>query len=378
MGRIFSSLTSQAAARNAATAAQGVNVALSVVAPCYNEEAGLAELHSRVAAVARQLVGEDFELVLVNDGSRDGTWAGIRALCAHDPHVVGINLSRNYGHQLALSAGLSLCRGERILVVDADLQDPPELLPEMMRLMDAGADVVYGQRTDREGETWFKSRTAYLFYRLLDRLVDVDIHVDTGDFRLINRKVLDVLNAMPERHRFFRGMVSWIGLRQVPLRYRRQPRLTGRTSYGLGKMLILALDAITGFSILPLRIASLVGFFLAGFGAVALTWVLIVKAFGNSVEGWTSVMAIQIILGGAQLLVLGIFGEYLGRMFFEVKRRPLYVIDDICEGENATSAPWHEGATIVAADDLAQSPPKQYREPTPGLVEPISVPNNAS
>ena len=335
---------------------------MSVVAPCYNEAAGLGELHARVTTVCRGLFGEDFELILVNDGSKDGTWAGIRALCAQDPRVAGINLSRNYGHQLALCAGLSLCRGERILVVDADLQDPPELLPEMMRLMDQGADVVYGQRIEREGETWFKSRTAHLFYRLLDRLVDVDIPVDTGDFRLINRKVLDILNAMPERHRFFRGMVSWIGLNQVAFPYRRQPRSTGQTSYGLGKMLMLAADAITGFSILPLRIASLIGFLLAGLGLVALAWVLIVKAIGETVEGWTSVMAVQIILGGAQLLVLGIFGEYLGRMFFEMKRRPLFVIEEICSAEQPAAT---DGSKAIIADDRRR-PPSQVRIATAG------------
>ncbi len=346
-------MRSQAAADGALPGAHAVRLAVSVVAPCYNEEAGLVELRARVTAVCRGLVGEDFELILVNDGSKDGTWAGIRALCAEDPCIVGVTLARNYGHQVALCAGLRLCRGERILVLDADLQDPPELLPEMMRLMDDGADVVYGQRIEREGETRFKSGTAHLFYRLLDRLVDIDIPVDTGDFRLINRKVLDILNAMPERHRFFRGMVSWVGLRQVPIRYRRQPRLTGRTGYGLRKMMLLALDAITGFSILPLRIASLIGVLLAGLGGVALAWVLIVKAIGESVEGWTSVMAVQIILGGAQLLVLGIFGEYLGRMFFEIKRRPLFVIEEICGADQPAAT---DGSAAIIADDRRRPP----------------------
>src|SRR5690242_12197275 len=194
---------------------------LSIVAPCYNEAEGLAELHRRITAIAERQVGGDYELVLVNDGSRDATWAKIVELAARDPHVVGATLSRNHGHQLALSAGLTLCRGARVLIIDADLQDPPELLPQMMALMDQGADVVYGQRISRDGETWFKRTTAGLFYRLLARLVDVPIPVDSGDFRLMSRRALDVLNAMPEQHRFIRGMVSWIGMRQVPLLYRR-------------------------------------------------------------------------------------------------------------------------------------------------------------
>jgi dolichol-phosphate mannosyltransferase len=308
----------------------GSGPALSVVAPCYNEEHCLDELHRRVTAACRDcLQGRPYEIVLVNDGSRDGTWAKIRALAARDDHVVGVSLARNHGHQLALTAGLTVCRGDRTLIIDADLQDPPELLGEMMRAMDDGADVVYGQRHSRAGEAWFKLRTAHLFYRVLNRLVDVYIPVDTGDFRLISRRALDVLNDMPERNRFIRGMVSWIGLRQVPLRYDRNPRLAGRTGYPWRKMLLLAIDAITSFSILPLRVASTAGLVAGILGFVFLAIVLFDWLTGGTVPGWTSTISVILLMGSIQLVVLGIFGEYLGRMFFEVKRRPMFVIDEI-------------------------------------------------
>jgi dolichol-phosphate mannosyltransferase len=304
-------------------------VALSVVAPCYNEETGLEELHRRVTAVCRKITGTGYEIVLINDGSRDGTWLKIRTLAHSDPHVVGVNLARNHGHQLALSAGLTVCRGGRVLVIDADLQDPPELLGEMTRMMDEGADVVYGQRSARAGETWLKTKTAHLFYRLLSRLVDIEIPVDTGDFRLMSRRALDILNAMPERNRFIRGMVSWIGLRQVPISYSRNPRFAGSTSYPFRKMLLLAVDAITGFSVIPLRLAAFSGIAFGILGFLFLLWIIIDWATGNVVRGWASVMSIVLIIGSVQLIVLGIFGEYLGRMFFEVKRRPLFVIDEV-------------------------------------------------
>jgi dolichol-phosphate mannosyltransferase len=206
---------------------------LSIVAPCYNEEACLPEFHRRVENAARAVVGDDYEIVLVNDGSRDRTWRVIQDLVAADPHLIAVNLSRNYGHQLALTAGLQICRGARILVIDSDLQDPPELLGDMMQRMDDGADVVYGRRRTRDGETWFKKTSARLFYRLLRRLIDVDVPADTGDFRLMSRRVLDQLNAMPEHYRFVRGLVSWIGFQQVPLDYDRDPRFAGETHYPL-------------------------------------------------------------------------------------------------------------------------------------------------
>ena len=313
-------------------------VTLSVVAPCYNEFESLPELHRRVSKVCQEHVGDGYEFVLVNDGSADGTWSSIRSLAESDPHVVGVNLSRNYGHQLALSAGLSVCRGQRILIIDSDLQDPPELLPQMMALMDQGADVVYGQRENRLGETWFKKLSAAVFYRILKRLVDIEIPLDAGDFRLMSRRALDILNAMPEQHRFIRGMVSWIGLDQRPLPYQRQERFAGETGYPLRKMIRFALDAITGFSIQPLRIATHFGVMFGLGGFVMLMVALYGWLTGRAVEGWTSLMTVILILGSVQLLVVGVLGEYVGRLYTESKRRPLYVIDEIAVGKRRAEA----------------------------------------
>ena len=300
---------------------------LSVVVPCFNEEAVLAELHRRLTAICEQIGA--YEVVLVNDGSRDGTWNLMRQLADRDPHLAVINLSRNHGHQLALTAGLMFARGQRILIIDADLQDPPELLPEMIRLMDEGADVVYGQRRQREGETFFKMLTSKLFYRLLGRLTDVNIPADTGDFRLMNCRSLDILNSMPEQSRFVRGMVSWIGLKQVPLAYDRDPRFAGQTKYPLLRMVRFAIDAITGFSIVPLRAASVLGIGMGIMSLIMLGYTLGSWVLGRVVEGWTSLSTIVLIASSAQLLVLGILGEYLGRLYMESKQRPLFVVDTI-------------------------------------------------
>jgi glycosyltransferase involved in cell wall biosynthesis len=320
---------------------------LSVVAPCYNEEACLPEFHRRVTAAAHAAVGGDFELVLVNDGSRDATWSVLRRLVEDDPHVLAINLSRNYGHQLALTAGLQACRGDRILIIDSDLQDPPELLGEMMALMDRGNDVVYGMRRQRDGETAFKRVSARLFYRLLRRLVEVDIPADTGDFRLITRRVLTELNRMPEHHRFIRGLISWIGFRQVPLVYDRDPRFAGETHYPLLKMLRFAVDAVTGFSVVPLRTASFLGVAL-GFGSLLMlfytlgSWIT-----GNAINGWTSIATIVLVIGSAQLMTLGMLGEYIGRLYMESKRRPLFVISEVqSQQSEATSAVTQTFATL--------------------------------
>jgi dolichol-phosphate mannosyltransferase len=309
---------------------------LSVVVPCYDEERALPELHRRVSAACRSVAGNDHEIVLVDDGSRDHTWDVIRELAEHDAAVVGLTLSRNHGHQLALTAGLSFCRGERILIVDADLQDPPELLPDMFRLMDEGADVVYGTRGTRVGETWFKRKTADLFYRLLTHLTEVPIPRDTGDFRLMSRRALDVLQEMPERHRFIRGMVSWIGFRQVPIVYDRSDRIAGTTKYGLAKMLQFAFDGITGFSIRPLRIATWCGGVVA-MGALAFLGYALYKYFVfGLVGGYTSIITIALVLGSAQLIFLGLIGEYLGRLFIEAKRRPLFVVRDVVRATTPT------------------------------------------
>jgi dolichol-phosphate mannosyltransferase len=311
------------------------SVFLSIVVPCFNEADSLERLHQRISAACAACVSapRSWELVLVNDGSTDRSFDIMLALAARDARIVAINLARNYGHQIALTAGLRHCRGERILIIDGDLQDPPELLGEMMQSMDANnADVVYGQRRKRAGETRFKTLTAALFYRLLRGLGDVDIPLDAGDFRLMNRRTVEVLNSMPERHRFIRGMVAWIGLRQVPVLYDREERFAGATGYSLWKMLLLALDAITSFSIMPLRIASLVGSIAGLFGLLGLFYTLGSWWFGSVVQGWTSVASVVLVIGGAQLMLLGVFGEYLGRLYLETKRRPLFVVDRIVAG----------------------------------------------
>ena len=311
-----------------------VRSGLSVVVPCYNEEDGMLELHRRVSAVCHGCVGDAYELVLVNDGSRDATWKIMRELSEVDKHVVAVNLSRNHGHQLALSAGLQMCRGERIFILDADLQDPPELLPKMMERMDDGCDVVFGQRIKREGETAFKKASAFAFYRLLGRMVDIDIPRDTGDFRLMSRRTVDILNSMPEQHRFIRGMVSWIGMRQEAVPYDRAARFAGETKYPLSKMIRFAIDAVTGFSILPLRMASYLGICFGIATLFLLVYVLVQYFLGHTVEGWTSLAVIILALGSVQLFVAGVMGEYLGRLYMESKGRPLFVIQEVvCSNE---------------------------------------------
>lgn len=302
---------------------------LSVVVPCYNEVESLDELHRRVRAACVEGVGDDFEICLVDDGSTDGTREKITALARTDPAVVGIVLARNHGHQLALSAGLNVCRGELILVIDADLQDPPELLVPMLAEIEKGADVVYGQRSVRHGETAFKKFTAFAFYRMLNWFVDIRIPADTGDFRLMTRRVLNKLNEMPEQHRFIRGMVSWLGFRQVPLEYVRDERFAGTTKYPLKKMVSFAVDAITGFSTTPLRLSIYLGFICAVIGMLFLAYTAYSYFAGITVLGWTTLMSVVLILGSGQLIVLGVIGEYLGRLYMEAKKRPLFVIEEI-------------------------------------------------
>jgi polyisoprenyl-phosphate glycosyltransferase len=304
---------------------------ISVVVPAYNEEEVIAETHRRLDLACKDAVreGETYEIVYVNDGSKDKTWSMLQKLAKDDPSVVAVNLSRNFGHQLALTAGLTVARGEYVLCIDADLQDPPELLKKMRAEIDNGADVVYGQRESRAGETKFKLATASAFYRLLERMTDVSIPVDTGDFRLMRRPVVDALLAMPEQHRFVRGLVAWLGFRQKPLGYARDKRFAGETKYPLKRMLKLATDAITGFSVVPLRFATwfaVVSMLVAlGVGGYAVFG----KVTGAVIPGWTSLAVLVAFLSAAQLFCLGILGEYLGRLFMESKRRPLALVQSI-------------------------------------------------
>ncbi|MFM1814462.1 MAG: hypothetical protein RLZ98_1157 [Pseudomonadota bacterium] len=306
---------------------------LSVVIPCYNEQEVLEELRRRLVPVCEQVAGNDFEIVLIDDGSSDRTRSMMKRFQSEDPRFVAVLLARNHGHQLALSAGLAVARGDRILVIDADLQDPPELLPGMVQKMDEGYDVVYGQRRSRRGETRFKRFTASLFYRFLDRITDIKIPVDTGDFRLMSRRVLNILVQMPEQHRFIRGMISWIGYPQFAYEYDRDERFAGETKYPLWRMIRLALDAITGFSVVPLKIATWLGFAVAILSALLGVYVLASYLLGGAVPGWTSMSLIVLIVGGAQLFVLGIVGEYLGRLYMQSKGRPLFVIESILRAE---------------------------------------------
>jgi polyisoprenyl-phosphate glycosyltransferase len=308
--------------------------ALSIVVPCFNEEACLAELHERLRAAARSAVGDDHELVLVNDGSRDGSWPAMQGLAADDPRVLAINLSRNHGHQLALTAGLDLCRGDTILIIDADLQDPPELLGPMLEAMrENGADVVYGVRRSRAGETAFKRATAHGFYRLLSRATEVDIPLDAGDFRLMSRRALDALLAMPEQARFIRGMVAWIGFKQLPFPYDRQERFAGETKYPFRKMMRFALDALTGFSSAPLKLASHAGLLLSAGSVLLVLYIAYAWLSGQSIQGWTSLMLVVVILGAIQMFALALMGEYIGRLYNEAKKRPLYIVQDIAGGD---------------------------------------------
>jgi dolichol-phosphate mannosyltransferase len=308
--------------------------ALSIVAPCFNEEATLETFAARMLAAATAACG-DFELILVNDGSRDATWARIEAAAKARQGVVGVNLARNHGHQLAVSAGLSLARGERVLVIDADLQDPPELLADMMRRMDEGFDVVYGRRRARAKESRFKLATAAVFYRLLGAIAEVDIPSDTGDFRLMSRRIVERLNAMPEQDRFLRGMVAWLGGRQTEIVYDRDPRHAGATGYTVTKMVRLAVDGLTSFSTAPLRLAGLLsalGIIIAfGLAVYAVTGFF----FGHAAPGWTSLALIVVFFSTAQLICLSIFGEYLGRVYMQGKQRPLYLVDEIVTSTGA-------------------------------------------
>ncbi|MET1112765.1 MAG: glycosyltransferase family 2 protein [Allosphingosinicella sp.] len=328
--------------------------ALSIVVPCYNEEACLAELHGRLTAAARAAAGEDYEIVLVNDGSRDRSWEMMRALSAADPRLVAINLSRNHGHQLALTAGLDLCSGARILIIDADLQDPPELLSPMLAEMDRQrADVVYAVRKARAGETAFKRGTAKLFYRLLSRLAEIEIPRDTGDFRLMSRRALDALLSLPEQARFIRGMVAWVGFRQVPIAYDRAERHAGQSKYPLSKMIRFALDAVTGFSTAPLRMASHIGLWLVAASVLLVGYIAVGFFTGSAIQGWTSLMLVVVVLGAVQMFVLGMIGEYLGRLYMESKRRPLYIVAEIAGhagGEPTLGHVAHEAETIATSD----------------------------
>ncbi len=300
----------------------------SVVIPVYNEEANIGMLYRRMTGVLEGLSPE-FELLFVNDGSRDKTLLLVKELAQTDARVRYIDLSRNFGHQIAVSAGLDACRGERVVIIDADLQDPPELIPEMDARMNEGFQVVYARRKKRQGESVAKLWTARLFYRLLANIASIDIPLDTGDFRIMDRKVVDVLRSMPEQNKFLRGQISWIGFRQTFVEYDRSERQGGKTGYTYAKMFRFALDGITSFSDAPLRLASWMGFVVSGVAFIALLYALYGKFISHDSEpGWASLIVSVLFLGGIQLISLGFIGEYLSRISSNVKNRPLYVVAD--------------------------------------------------
>ncbi|HWF24567.1 MAG TPA: glycosyltransferase family 2 protein [Solirubrobacteraceae bacterium] len=296
---------------------------LSVVAPVCNEEATIQEFYARVRSA---LEGINFELVLVDDGSTDGSAAVLELLAAEDPRVHVVYLSRNFGHQTALTAGLDHARGDAVVMLDADLQDPPELIPRMLDHWLDGTDVVYAVREQREGESRFKLATARWFYRLFDRLAQVELHHNSGDYRLLDRRALDALLSMRERNRFLRGMTVWVGYTQAAVPYRRDPRYAGETKYTLTRMLRFSLDAIVSFSDRPLQLATLLGFLISTLAFVAIPVVIVLRIAGSYLPGFGSITIAVLLLGGIQLIAIGIIGEYVGRIYDEVKGRPLYLV----------------------------------------------------
>ncbi|CAG1007804.1 polyisoprenyl-phosphate glycosyltransferase [Anaerolineales bacterium] len=308
-----------------------MKITYSIVAPIYNEIDNLPELHRRVKEVM-DATGETWELILVDDGSTDGSTDKIRELAAQDESVRPVIFARNFGHQVAITAGWDYARGDAIVIIDADLQDPPEVILELVKKWKEGYEVVYAVRGEREGETWFKKFTAAMFYRIIYSITDVKIPVDTGDFRLMDRKVVNVLKQMQERHRFPRGMSAWVGFKQVGVTYRRAARVAGVTKYPFRKMLKLALNAITGFSYFPLQVATYVGFFSAGIAILAIPVVIYMRMMGSGAFfGQATTLIAVLFLGGVQLISLGILGEYVGRLYDEAKGRPLYIVRDAPE-----------------------------------------------
>lgn len=309
---------------------------VSLIVPCFNEEEVVTETHRRLAALADSQRSYRFEFLFVDDGSRDSTLTLLRGITKADSRTRVVAFSRNFGHQLAVTAGLDEARGDAVVVLDADLQDPPEVVAEMLTKWQEGWQVVYGVRAERAGESHFKLWTAHMFYRVLNYLSDTPIPLDAGDFRLMDRTVVEVLRNMPERDRFVRGMVSWVGFRQLALPYRRAARFAGTTKYPLRRMLRFASNGIMSFSMRPLKLAMDIGLLCAGMACVGILWVLVRRlATQNWVPGWAAIIIAVLFLGGIQLVCTGILGEYVGRIYMQAKGRPLYVIGERIEGANA-------------------------------------------
>lgn len=323
---------------------------ISVVVPCFNEEEGIADCHRRLTEI---LLGFDtwYEIVYVNDGSTDSTSHKLAAIHAADPNVAVIELSRNFGHQPAVTAGLEAAKGQVVVIIDADLQDPPEVIAQMLEKWAEGYEVVFGVRESRNSESGFKLWTAKLFYRLINALSDVEIPLDAGDFRLLDRKAVEAMKSMPERHRLLRGMCSWIGFRQCGVKYARAARLAGRTKYPFGKMLNLALDGIASFSTVPLRVLALIGIASAVLALIGIIYALVVRLFTHSwVAGWTISFIGLLFLGGLQMISIGIVGEYVGRIYSEAKHRPLYIARSVLARRGKTG-------THPSGDELSSRRP---------------------
>jgi dolichol-phosphate mannosyltransferase len=302
-----------------------MKITYSIIAPIFNEKDNLPELHRRVTEVMNS-TGEAWELILVDDGSSDGSSDIIREFARKDKHIRPVIFARNFGHQVAVTAGLDYSRGDAVVIIDADLQDPPELILEMSKKWKEGNEVVYAVRAEREGESWFKLWTASLFYRIIYRITDVKIPLDTGDFRLMDRKVVKVMNQMREKYRFLRGMSAWVGFKQVGVEYKRAARKAGETKYPFRKMFKLAVNAVTGFSYFPLQVATYVGFTSAAISILAIPLVIYLRIAGHQqLTGQATTLIAVLFLGGVQLISLGVLGEYIGRLYDEAKGRPLYI-----------------------------------------------------
>jgi polyisoprenyl-phosphate glycosyltransferase len=311
---------------------------LTVVSPIYNERESVAELVRRLTAALTPL--GPYEVVLVDDGSSDGSWDALRALAADDEHIRLLRLSRNFGHQIALTAGLDAARGDAVVLIDGDLQDPPEVIPELVARWQEGFDVVYAVREQREGESRLRLLAISAYYKAFRRMTATDIPANTGDFRLLSRRAVDALARMPERARYLRGMTSWIGFSQTGVGYRRDARYAGTSKYPFGKLMRLASDGITSFSIAPIRLVTRLGAVMLVFCLGVLAWTLYVRFFtDNAPQGWTSLLAVVLLLGGMQMLGIGIVGQYIARIFEETKQRPLYFVAETVERGEVTSAP---------------------------------------
>lgn len=311
---------------------------ISAIIPSYNEQENVGLMYERMSKVLSK-ISDDYEIIYVNDCSRDETLLRIKALAEKDKHVKYVSFSRNFGHQIAVSAGLDVCQGDAVVIIDGDLQDPPELIEQMYEKYKEGYKVVYARRTSRDGETWFKKFTAKMFYRILASMTSIDIPVDVGDFRLIDKVIVKHLRNMPEKSKYIRGQISWIGYKQTFVDYHRDARIYGTTNYPLKKMLRFALDGITAFSDKPLKIASGLGIFSAIVSLLALVYALVSHfCFNNTITGWTSLILSVLFIGGVQLITIGIIGEYIARINNDVRNRPLYIVEE----SNAEAQPKEE------------------------------------